>query len=350
MFNQVLAVVLLAMTAYGLVQGIRLKKLSEFARAVAGLLLLAMLLRKGGQWLTLAGLASLVLQRYLAIQERRRSASTQESSEPTALPVRGSALASAEVPPEDVVSARPGFQQLQLPHGAATLSAEGGELVLEAGVLQVQLQLSRAAQKAAASEIQHLRAELRFADADGRHWQVDSYFSADLFCADFEDDERRAVVHAGSGFKLWRHADPAWKAALHERCLLAGAETLLDSRMYFDVTISGEVHNLGMKYQGPRVDVGSFGSSLIVRVSGLYEWRRVQRAKAEADDYVPLEPFAWLTRSALLLCFQSPQHYATFEEADELSESEERAPFIAKPLSTSGQPQSHVRFRARPAA
>ena len=350
MFNQVLAVILLAMTAYGLVQGIRLKRLSEFARALAGVLLLAMLLRKGGQWLTLAGLGSLVLQRYLAIQERRRFAATPENAEPAMLAAQGSAPASADVPPEDPVSARTGFQQLQIPHGAATLIAEGGELVLEAGVLQVQLQLSRSEQEALGSEIHHLHAELRFADADGRQWQVDSYFSPDLFCADFEDDDRRAVVHGGSGFKLWRHVDPAWKAALHERCLLAGAETLLDSRMDFDLTIAGEVHHLGMKSQSARVDVGSFGSSLIVRVSGLHEWRRIRRGKTEDDEYVPLAPFAWLTRSAVLLCFASPQHYATFEEANDLPETDARSPFVAKLLPTPGQPQSHVRFRARPEA
>jgi hypothetical protein len=149
---------------------------------------------------------------------------------------------------------------------------------------------------------------VRLADNEGRLWQAESAFSADVFLRHLIDLGRKEPPH------LARNLPQPWREALNRPCLAEGTYAGYDHRSYRYFYLDGKAWFVRFKYQGAYHDLYPLdGGRILVRSRTLY---------AEGWNPLPLEDEAGLPLPAGAP-YQAPDYEEDEEAYDAWADSDE---------------------------
>lgn len=200
---------------------------------------------------------------------------------------------------------------LRLPERRVWPTAEGGELALGPGLVEVRFRLGYRPERKEPEEVDRPWVETLVANGEGTWWRTRTWLDPDALTEPLTPEGAEAGI---GKVRFWEDAPDDWRRVLQERCLLSGLQQLLDSRERFVLPVGEDEVTVMLEYQGPVLDVAWWeeADKLVVRASRFYYelWNRTER-----EDVVDEVCLGYLVEPDAVLPVTAPErHWVEWEE------------------------------------
>ena len=249
------------------------------------------------------------VHRYKEVQFGSGSKSTTPVEPPEPAPRPPGVMPDPE--PAGPTREEPVTTAVELPEHRVWPTAEGGELALGPGPVEVRFRLGFRPERTEPEVVDRPWVETSVADGEGTWWRTRTWLAPDALTEPLTLEGAKA----GRGeLCFWEDAPEEWRRVVQEDCLLCGLRQLLDSRERFELPVEEEELTVMLKYQGPVLDVAWWEEEgkLVVRAAQFfYElWDGT-----ELEDIVDQVCLGYLVDPEAVLPLTAPRrHWVEWEE------------------------------------
>ncbi|MCX7049598.1 MAG: hypothetical protein NTX50_29450 [Candidatus Sumerlaeota bacterium] len=218
----------------------------------------------------------------------------------------------------------------------------GGTLDILPGPTEISFKCYPAPNRPPREDVMSLIAEVRLSDSEGNVWHSQMHTWPDFF--DFVDpsEDIETVQGPPPGFIYWDRIPASWRKALHENCIIAGADSLIDSRNGHILQIGEHGYAVLFKYQGPACDIGydQETGKFTYRVSCLIYQTSTADPKREYEN---IPPFCFQIDPEEFFFFRNPNAFSS--EPIVFRYEEQPRPIFMR-TDERGNPQACVKYIA----